>query len=95
MRIAFDCDYTLIGENNEPRYEVIDLFRWFEKQGWEMIIWSGGGIDYAKHWAEKLGLKAKIIAKCSEKVDICIDDEMDEGALDNELDKTAKIVIKV
>ena len=92
-KIAFDVDYTLIGEKYKPKYNVIDLFRWFEKQGWDMIIWSGGGVEYAKRWAEKLGLKARIIGKCSESVDIAVDDAMDEGAWDN--DMKAKVVIKV
>lgn len=92
-KIAFDIDYTLVGENYAPRHEVIDLFRWFERQGWDMIIWSGGGIEYAERWAEKLGLKARIIEKCSEVVDIAVDDEMDER--DWSKDIKAKIVIKV
>ncbi|MCK4307296.1 hypothetical protein KAW50_03600 [candidate division WOR-3 bacterium] len=95
MKIAFDIDYTLIDEFDKPKYEVIDLFRWFEKQGWDMIIWSGGGVDYAEMWVRKLGLKATIVPKCSMKVDIVVDDEMDEGALDKELNKIAKIIIKV
>lgn len=95
MKIAFDIDYTLIGKDYEPKHEVIDLFRWFEKRGWDMIIWSGGGIEYAETWAGKLGLEARVIQKCSEKVDIAVDDKMDEGAMDNDLDKTAKVIIKV
>jgi hypothetical protein len=41
-----------------------------------MIIWSGSGYDYAKRWAEKLGLNPDAIyskAKTGE-VDICFDD---------------------
>ncbi len=92
-KIAFDLDFTLIDEKFRPRHEIIDLFRWFEKRGWEMIIWSGGGLDYARIWAEKLGLKARVIAKCSESVDIAVDDEMD--GRDWSKDIKAKIVIKV
>lgn len=65
MKIAFDVDDTLIVpsialgyEVDTPNYEVIALFKWFQNQGHHMIIWSGGGVDYAKHWASKLGLKA-------------------------------------
>jgi hypothetical protein len=47
LKIAFDVDYTLIGDRYEPLYENIDLFRWFQKRGNDMVIWSGGGIEYA------------------------------------------------
>ena len=39
-----------------------------------MIIWSGGGTDYASKWADKLGLKAYIEAKGSRCADIAFDD---------------------
>lgn len=83
MKIAFDVDDTLItprvvtGLNYEtPNYEVINLFRWFQTQGNEMIIWSGSGIDWAKTWGEKLGLNPFTVRnkeKCSD-VDIAFDD---------------------
>lgn len=70
MRIAFDIDDTLIvpsvalkGEYYErtspydtPNYETIAIYKWFQAQGHEMILWSGGGVDYARTWGEKLGL---------------------------------------
>lgn len=80
MRIAFDVDDTLIipsvvtGNRDIPNYETIAIFRWFQAQGNEMIIWSGSGIDWATTWAEKLGLQARIIVKGSEPVDIAFDD---------------------
>ena len=40
-----------------------------------MYIWSGGGLDYAQHWSEKLGLKADVIEKGSLCVDLSVDDE--------------------
>ena len=39
-----------------PNYDNINMFRYFKEQGCFMIIWSGGGPDYAQHWAEVLGL---------------------------------------
>ena len=64
MRIAFDVDDTLIVpsvvtgfDRDTPNYENIALYRWFQAQGCEMIIWSGGGQDYARMWGEKLGLQ--------------------------------------
>jgi phosphoserine phosphatase len=80
MKIAFDVDGTLIvrgsysGSRDVPNYSVIDVFRWFLVQGHDMIIWSGGGTEYANAWSEKLGLPARIIAKGSENVDIAFDD---------------------
>jgi len=74
--IAFDVDGTLIGlQRDIPRYKIIQLFLTFESLGYEMYIWSGGGLDYAEHWSEKLGLKAKIVAKGSFIPDIAFDDE--------------------
>ena len=83
MKIAFDVDDTLIIPSvasvaskglDVPNYETIKIFKWFEAQGNEMIIWSGSGIDWATRWSEKLGLKARIIRKGSEEVDIAFDD---------------------
>lgn len=83
MKIAFDVDDTLIvprivtGLDYEtPNYDTIALYKWFQSQGYAMIIWSGSGIDWAKHWGEKLGLtpfEVRIKQK-SEDVDICFDD---------------------
>lgn len=71
MKIAFDVDDTLIipsvALDDEPHpyigmygavpnYETIALYKWFQAQGNHMIVWSGGGIDYARTWADKLGL---------------------------------------
>jgi len=81
--IAFDVDDTLIipaiastgFDSDIPNYETIDLFHWYERQGHRMIVWSGGGVDYAKRWADKLGLKCEIWPKEKNKdVDIAYDD---------------------
>ena len=60
MKIAFDVDDTLIIPSiatdfgrDTPNYETINLYKWFQSQGHYMIIWSGGGQDYAKQWAER------------------------------------------
>lgn len=78
MKIAFDVDGTLIhqiGEKEDtPRYEIISLFKTLEKLGNEMYIWSGGGVDYAQRWSEKLGLTAKVVEKGSFKPDMAVDD---------------------
>lgn len=83
MRIAFDIDDTLIipsvargfGDNT-PNYEVIAIYRFFQAQGAEMILWSGSGVDWAKRWGEKLGLEPFTvrIKEASDDVDIAFDD---------------------
>lgn len=57
-----------------PRYDVISMFHMYEALGFEMYIWSGGGIDYAKHWAAKLGLSATVVEKGSFRPDVAVDD---------------------
>lgn len=83
MKIAFDVDDTLIVprmvmnlDTDTPNYETIAIYRWFQAQGNYMIIWSGGGVDYAKMWAEKLGLKPDEIRikQKGEDIDIAFDD---------------------
>lgn len=85
MKVAFDVDDTLIipaiatgFDIDVPNYDTISLFLWFQKQGHYMIIWSGGGQDYARMWAGKLGLIAnEIITKTTERkdeIDLAFDD---------------------
>lgn len=83
LTICFDVDGTLIHQSGSlcdtPRYDIINLFKSFESLGFEMFIWSGGGIDYATHWRDKLGLKATIMAKGSFIPDIAVDDMAHES----------------
>lgn len=81
LTIAFDVDDTLIVprvatsfDRETPNYETIALFKWFQSQGNRMVIWSGSGCDWAKTWADKLGLEAEIHRKGSIPVDIAFDD---------------------
>ena len=78
VRVAFDVDGTLIHQEGElydtPRYDVIQLFKLLEGFGCEMYIWSGGGIDHATRWRDKLGLKAEVVRKGAFQPDIAIDD---------------------
>lgn len=77
--VCFDVDGTLIvlvGEREDtPRYDVIAFFKALETFGFEMFIWSGGGMDYAERWMRKLGLQAQIVPKGSFTPDLAIDDE--------------------
>jgi hydroxymethylpyrimidine pyrophosphatase-like HAD family hydrolase len=72
--IAFDVDGTLIDDRDTPRYDVVQLFKSFEYFGFKMYVWSGGGVDYATHWARKMGLNAEVVVKGSFTPDIAVDD---------------------
>jgi hypothetical protein len=82
--IAFDVDDTLVipagivGDAEVPNYDVIAVYLFLQRQGHRMIIWSGGGADYARMQARRLGLEAdEIIAKTVERkneIDIAFDD---------------------
>ncbi len=85
MIICFDVDGTLVSMGNTPNYRVIDILRWFVEHGDRVYIWSGGGIEYAEHWIDKLGIdrfsntllpqmKSKEVAE-EIKPDITFDDE--------------------
>lgn len=79
-RIAFDVDGTLIKRTDNgdvPRYEVIALLKTLQSFGHTIFVWSGGGEDYARMWAEKLGLlpDVRILPKSkSYDIDIAFDD---------------------
>jgi len=84
VTIAFDVDGTLIHQAGElcdtPRYEIISLYKMFESLGYQMYIWSGGGVDYATRWRDKLGLStATVVAKGSFLPDIAVDDMAHES----------------
>ncbi len=81
--VCFDVDGTLIHQEgplcDTPRYEIIALFKSFESLGCMMYIWSGGGVQYAKRWRDKLGLTALVVEKGSFTPDIAIDDMAHES----------------
>lgn len=83
MKVAFDVDDTLLVpavatgfDRDTPNYDTIALYKWFQAQGCHMIIWSGSGVDWAKTWAEKLGLTADEFPMKEKRgdVDIAFDD---------------------
>ena len=83
MKIAFDIDDTLIipavatgSDRDTPNYDTIALYKWIQKQGNEMILWSGSGRDWALAWGEKLALwpfTVRVKEK-SDDIDIAFDD---------------------
>lgn len=78
-RIAFDVDGTLIrktAKGDVPRYEIIQILQTFVNLGHVVFVWSGGGEDYARHWADKLGLDVRVIGKSKDyNIDLAFDDE--------------------
>lgn len=76
---AFDVDGTLIKQSNNgadvPRYEIIEIFRTLQSLGFTMVVWSGGGFDYARNWVDRLGLDAQVLQKGSFKPDLAFDDQ--------------------
>lgn len=96
--VAFDVDDSLIipsvatgFSRDVPNYETIGIFKWFQTQGAHMIIWSGGGIDYAKTWADKLGLVADEfrIKQKYDDVDLVFDDcDVDLGKVNVKIKRT-------
>lgn len=77
-KVAFDVDGCLIHFDDTPNYNNIDLFNKFVKIGCYVIVWSGGGRDYAEHWSNKLGLRPNEIRDKLDKwddVDLAFDDE--------------------
>ena len=86
IRIAFDVDGTLrcnctdtCDDGNQRIYDLFLILDTFKNT--ELFVWSGGGTDYARRWAEKFGLPVKP-SHCISKVgapqmDIAIDDIQD------------------
>lgn len=53
--VAFDVDGTLIGEGDVP-LPTLALLEAFWRQKWknvDIIVWSGGGGDYARNMVER------------------------------------------
>lgn len=48
MKVAFDCDGTLLGYDGKLRDEVCRLLIGFLNTPAEVIVWSGGGKQYAQ-----------------------------------------------
>lgn len=73
MKIAFDIDGTLQGQHRKVNWLHRELHK-FAETGHDVIVWSGGGLDYAKRYIESHELPARTCEKCSEEVDIAFDD---------------------
>ncbi|MHA1482023.1 MAG: hypothetical protein ACTSQA_01125 [Candidatus Heimdallarchaeaceae archaeon] len=85
--IAFDIDNTLIKQDYKtgrdiPNYKLIEIYKFFQSQGCYMVIWSGSGQDYAKTWAEKLGLHYDAIFPKERRGDYMVDIAFDDQKVD-------------
>jgi phosphoserine phosphatase len=95
MNIAFDVDNTLYKVNwvmrnginfpvyQSPDYELMQVLFWYVNNGYNVYIWSAGGIDYAKSICEKLGIldKVQVIRKDMQtareyNIDLTYDDQI-------------------
>lgn len=57
--IAFDIDQTLYinqGDRQVPNYDLIQVARWFHKNGDKLVAWSAGGMEYTQVILDRLGL---------------------------------------
>lgn len=55
--IAFDVDGTLIDEDFhriDETANILEMFLWQKWKNVDIIVWSGGGADYARTQAERI-----------------------------------------
>lgn len=86
IRIAVDVDGTLrcncTDTCEDPNMKIVRLFNILASfKNTEMYVWSGGGAEYARRFADKFELKVahkRCISKFgAPKMDIAIDDIQD------------------
>jgi len=75
---AFDVDGTLIDYNDVPREEIVEMARSlaFDPAN-TVIVWSGGGAEYAAMWARRLGIDHLVTMMAKDnsiKPSVAIDD---------------------
>lgn len=83
-RFAFDVDGTLIKKTDNgdvPRYDIVQMALTLSALGHTVFVWSGGGVDYARNWAAKLGL-LPVIRVLGKSRDYSIDVAFDDHAVD-------------
>lgn len=65
--IAFDVDGTLIDDQDLMIIRSVRLLTDLaHMKNVEIVVWSGGGQDYAEMWVRKLGLE-KYVKRCYDK----------------------------
>jgi hypothetical protein len=85
--VAFDIDGCIIDiRDDKPKPDIILLLRWFQQNHHRVIVWSGGGGEYAMRWCVKFNLNPDVICSKTKEMaaelnpDICFDDEAVELA---------------
>lgn len=79
--IAFDVDGTLVSEDDVPCMQYIWMLQTLSKltKNVRIVVWSGGGKEYAEMWGRRLGLDDyvwKYMAKDRDfHVDVAFDDQ--------------------
>lgn len=79
--IAFDVDGTLVSEDDVPCMQYIWMLQTLSKltKNVKIVVWSGGGKQYAEMWGKRLELDEyvwKYMAKDRTfHVDIAVDDQ--------------------
>lgn len=69
MKIAFDVDGTLITlSNDRPRWDIVEMVHTLKKCGHTIIVWSGGGKDYADMWVRRLFLEGAVDEICAKPI---------------------------
>lgn len=61
MIISFDIDGTLITYNDKPRLDILDMLRTLSKYH-TIVLWSGGGKEWAELWAKRLYIEEYVSA---------------------------------
>lgn len=66
--IAFDVDGTLIDHKGVPT-DIVDMLYLFSRfKNVHIVVWSGGGKDYAERIVESLGIRDRIW-RCASKTE--------------------------
>lgn len=87
MKIAFDCDGTLRDYDDKPKEVIVNMLKLLSEAGHHIIVWSGGGKDYAQSVCRACGI-VDYVTECRSKVergdvDVAFDDENVGLALTN------------
>jgi FMN phosphatase YigB (HAD superfamily) len=61
MTILIDIDGTLVDKDDNPRPFIDKLLDTINANDYVALLWSGGGIYYARDKARRLGIEKKII----------------------------------
>ena len=100
IKIAFDIDGTIISNSNGLGQEKLNIATYnlivllSRMKNTEIIVWSGGGQDYAEQIVKKYGI-TEYITRCYDKhlydesidgkVDIAFDDEHEFSLADKNI----------